>query len=70
MIVNLGSKKGKNSNQSYTQLTRIKHSLLMSIIKTPENYLSKVEWKSDKRKARTSLVKLSSTLFSFSMRAM
>ena len=70
MIVNLGRKKGKNSNQSSPQLTRLKHSSLMSIIKTPEKYLSNVECKSDRWKARTSSVNLSSTLFSFSIRAM
>ena len=39
----------------------------MSIVDTPEKYLSNVDRKYDMRKIRTSSVKLSSTLFSCSM---
>ena len=42
-IVNLGSKKGKNNNNSYTKLTCLHNSLPMSIVETPEKDLSNVE---------------------------
>ena len=70
MIVNLGSNKVENKNNSSPQLTHPQNSLIMSIVDTPEKYLSNVEGKSDMRKVRTSSVKSSSTLFSCSVRAM
>ena len=42
----------------------------MSIVDTPENYVSNVDKKLDKRKVRTSSIKSSSALFSCSIRAM
>ena len=52
-------------------LTRpLQNSLLMSIVDTPEKYLSKVDRKADMKKVRTSSVKSSSTLSSCSIRAM
>ena len=62
MIVNLGSKKGQNKDAS-CQITHLQNSLLISIVDTPENYLSNVDRKSDMIKVRTSSVKSSSTLF-------
>ena len=70
IIVNLGSKKGKNNNISYCQIDCLNISLLMSIVHTSEEDLSNVDRKSDMRKVRTSSVKLSSPLFYFSMREM
>ena len=64
MIVNLGSKKCYNNNNSYPQLSHINISLLMRIFDTPEKDLSNVEGKAGTRKVRTSLVKSYSTLFS------
>ena len=37
MIVNLGSKKGKNNDNTYLQPTHLHNSLLMSIVDTPKN---------------------------------
>ena len=70
MIVNLGSKKGKNNNNHSPQLTRIHNSLLITIVDTHENYLSNIEGKYDMTQVRTSSVKPSSTLFLCSVRAM
>ena len=56
-IVNLGSTKGKNSNNSSPQLTRQQNPLLMSIVDTSGKYLSNVEGKPDKRKVFTYFVK-------------
>ena len=36
----------------------------MNVVDTPENDVSNVDWKVDKRKISTSLIKSSSTLFS------
>ena len=46
------------------------NSLLMSIVDTPENDISKVDRKIDKIKIRTYSINPSSTLFSCSIRAM
>ena len=70
IIVNLGSKRGKNNYNSSPQITRPHILLLMSIFDTPEKDLSNVDSKYDMRKVRTSSVKLSSTLFYCSMHAM
>ena len=70
MIVNLGSKKGKNNNNHSPQLTRIHNSLLITIVDTHENYLSNIEGKYDMTQVRTSSVNPSSTLFLCSVRAM
>ena len=70
MVVNLGSKKCKNNSTRTCLLTHLHHSLLMIIIDTPETFLSNIDRKYDIIKVRTSSVKVSSTLFSCSMRAM
>ena len=56
MIFSLGSKKVKNPDTSYFQLTRLKNSLLISIVDTPEKDLFNVDQKSYMRKLRTSSV--------------
>ena len=43
MIVNLASKKVENNENSSPQLTRLHHSLLISIFGTPEKDLLNVE---------------------------
>ena len=53
MIVNLGSNKGKKNNNSSLQLTRLKTSLITSIVDIHENNLSNVDRKYDMRKVRT-----------------
>ena len=63
-IFNLSSNKGKNNNNSCPQLTHLHNLLLMSIVRTPEKYLSNVDGKYDMIKVRTSSVNPSSTLFS------
>ena len=45
IIVNLGSKKCENNNNSTCQLSRLQNSLLISISDTPENDLSNVDRK-------------------------
>ena len=70
MIVNLGSKKGENRDNSYPQITRTQNSLPMPIVENPEKDLYNDDRKYDMRKVRTSSVKSSSTLFSCSIRAM
>ena len=70
MIVNLGSNKGKKNNNSSLQLTRLKTSLITSIVDIHENNLSNVDRKYDMRKVRTYSVNQSLTLFSCLMRAM
>ena len=67
IIVNFGSKKGENNENSSRQLIHIHNSLLMIIFDIPTKYLSNVNRKSDMRKVRTYSVKLSSTLFSCSI---
>ena len=67
IIFNLGSKKCKNSNNYTCQLSRLHNLLLMSIFGTSEKNLSNVDRNSDLRKVRTSSVKSSSKLFSFSI---
>ena len=69
MIFNLGSKKFEHNNNSTCQLNHIQNSLLMSIVDTPEKYLTNVDSKSDIRKVRTHSVNSSSTLFSCSISA-
>ena len=54
IIVNLGSKKGKNNDISSCQIACLNNSLLMSIFDTPEKDLSDVDRKSNIRKVRTS----------------
>ena len=56
-------KKFKNYNNYSPELFRLQNSLLMSIVDTPENYLSSVEWESCMRKVCTCSLKPSSTLF-------
>ena len=56
LIFNLGSKKCENNNNSTCQLNPLQNSLLISIIDTPENGVSNVDRKIDKRKVRTSLM--------------
>ena len=70
MIVNLGSKKWKNNNNSTCQLSSIQICLLIIIFDTPEKDLSNVDQRSDMRKVRTYWVNSSSTLFYCSIRAM
>ena len=69
-IVNLGSNKYEDNNNSTLQLNHLQNSLLISIVDTPEKDVSKVDRKLDKRKIRTSSIKSSSTLFHCSIRAM
>ena len=52
------------------QLNYLQNSLLIRIVDTPENDVSKVDRKLDKIKMRTSSIKSPSTLFSFSISAM
>ena len=52
MIVNLGSKNGKNYNNSYWQLTCLYNSLLMSILTTLKRIYPMLIWKYDMRKVR------------------
>ena len=70
IVVNLGSKKGKNREKSSPQLTGLHNSLLMIVVNTLEKYLSNFDGKSDMGKLRTSSVKSSSKLFSCSICAM
>ena len=55
-IVNLGSNKCENNNNSTFQISCLQNLLLMSIFDTPEKYLSNVDCKSDMIKVRTSSV--------------
>ena len=59
IIINLGSKKGENNNNSKCQLNRLHNFLLMSIFDTPENDLPNVDRKLDMIKVRTCSVKSS-----------
>ena len=70
IIVNLVSKKCEDNNNYTRQLNHVKNLLLMSIVNNPENDVSNVDRKLDKRKIRTSSIKSSSTLFSCSICAM
>ena len=70
MIFNLSNKKFKRNNNSTGHLNNIQKSLLMSIVDTPKKDVSNVDRKLYRRKIRKSLIKLSSTLFYFSIRAM
>ena len=56
MIVNLVINKFENKYRSYPQLTRIHNQLRMSIVNTPENYLSNIERKHYISKVHTHLV--------------
>ena len=69
MVVNLGSKKCENNNNSTCQLSRLQNSLLISISDTPENDLSNVDSEMRHEKVRTFLANSSSKLFSCSIRA-
>ena len=53
MIANLVSKKCEYNNNSTCQLNHPHNSLLMSIVDTPENNVSNVDRKLDKRKIHT-----------------
>ena len=65
--MDLVSKKcGKNNNPS-PKLTHMQNTILMRIVVTPEKYSSFDELKSVTIKVRTSSVKSSSTLLSFSV---
>ena len=55
-IVEISSKKGKNTYNCSTQLTGIQKSLIMIIFDTPEKDLSNVEGKYDMSKVHTSSV--------------
>ena len=70
IIIFLVSKNGDNDDNSSPQLSHQHNSLIMSIVDTPEKDSSNVEGKSHTRKVHTSLVKPSSTLFSYSVRTM
>ena len=70
IIVNLSNTKWKNNNNSTGHLDHIQKSWLMSIVDTPEKYVSNVDRKVDKRKMRTSLINSSWTLFYCSIRVM
>ena len=54
IIVILGSKKYKNNNNSTCQLNPLQNLLLMSIVDTPEKYVSNVDRKIYKRNVGTS----------------
>ena len=54
VIVNLGSKIGKNKNNSSPQLAYPQNSLLIIIVDTPENRLSNAEREYNMRKVLTS----------------
>ena len=47
IIVNLGSKKGENNNNSSNQLTHLQNSLLMRIFDTTKKGLSNADRKSE-----------------------
>ena len=70
MIVNLGSKKCENNENSLPHLTLLQNLLLMRIVDTPEKGFLNVVSKFDMRKVRKYSVNSSSTLFSCSMPAM
>ena len=70
IIVNLINKKCKKHNNSTGHFNNIQRFLLMSIVDTPENDVSNVDRRLDKKKKRTSSIKSSSTLFPCSIRAM
>ena len=70
IIVNLCSKKCEDNNNSIFQLNHPQNLLLMSIVDTPENYLSNFHRKLYKIKIHTSSINSSSTLFSCSVCAM
>ena len=65
MIINLGSKKGKNNDNSSCQITCLHNELFMIFVDTPENDLFNVDQKYDMREVRKYSVKSSSTLFNF-----
>ena len=54
IIVNLGSKKCQNNNNTSCQLNHLYNALLMSIFDTPEKDLTNVDTKSNMRKLQTS----------------
>ena len=67
MIVTLSNKKWENNNKSTVKINQILILLLLSIVETPEMYVSNVNRNEYKRKICTSLIKSSSTLFSVSI---
>ena len=57
MIFNLGINKYEDNNYSTYQLNNLQTLFLMSVVDTPENYVSKADRKPEKRKIRTSSIK-------------
>ena len=55
-IVNLGSNKGNNNDDSSPQLSRINNSLIIIVFDINERYFSNSEGKYGTREVRTSLV--------------
>ena len=53
IIVNVGNQRGENNDNHSYQITLLNNSLLMSIVYTPENYVSNVDGKYDMGKVRT-----------------
>ena len=70
MVVNFSSNKGKNNDNSSNQINRLHNSLIISIVNTPEKYLSNFDGKSDTIKVSAYSVNSSSTLCSYSIGAM
>ena len=70
IIVNSGSKNCEINNNQTCQINHIQKPLLMSMVDTPEKYLSNVDGKSDMIKVSRSSIKSSSTLFYCSIHAM
>ena len=67
MIVNLGSNKYEDNNNSTCQLNHLQNLLLMSIVDTPEKDVLKFDRKLYKRKVLTSSVNSSPKLYSCSI---
>ena len=65
MVFHLGNNKFEDNNNSTCKLKYLQNSLLMIIVDTPENYVSNVDRKLDKRKISTSSIKSASTYFFF-----
>ena len=70
IVFNLVSKKVDNDEKSYPQLSCLYNSLLIWIVDTPENHLSRVEVQVITSKVRTYSAKSLSKLFSCSLRKM
>ena len=69
MIVNLGSEKCDNNNNSTCQLSRLQNSLLVSIVDIPEKDLSNVDLEIIHERSTYIISKVIITFFS-SIRAM